>query len=132
MRPILLAALLALPLPLAAQTVGGVLGPPTTQGLMNGTKLQALCATGTADKAVASTFVCAGYITGAIDSFAAAQAVAGLECLTKMPRDISPAALIEIVKDHMRRRTDEELAERRASIVVWDAVDIAWPCPKKP
>ena len=66
MKPILLAAILALPLPLAAQTVGSVFGPPTAHGFINGAKLQELCTAGTADNPVASTFVCAGYITGVV------------------------------------------------------------------
>jgi Rap1a immunity proteins len=124
MRSILLAALLAIPLPLAAQT-------PTTDGFVNGAKLKELCLAGTPDTPVSSTFVCIGYIVGVVDSLAGVQAMA-TECLFVMPRDITTATVADIVKGYMRTRKDEELAKRRASDVLWDAVMAAWPCPKKP
>ena len=74
MRPILLAALLALPLPLAAQT-------PTTDSFMSAAKLKELCFADTADNPVSSTFVCVGYIMGVVDTLASLKAWDQTECL---------------------------------------------------
>ena len=61
MRPILLAALFALPL--AAQT-------PNAESFMSAAKLKQLCADDTADNPVSPTFVCVGYIMGVVDTLA--------------------------------------------------------------
>jgi hypothetical protein len=124
MRSILLAALLVLPLPLAAQA-------PTADGFMNGAKLKELCAAGIPDKPVASTFVCTGYIIGVVDGLAGLQAKIRNVCLFTMPRSTATATVTDVVKGYMRSRSDEELAKQRASDVVWEAISAAWPCPKQ-
>ena len=81
MRPILLAALLGLPLPLAAQTL-------TAESFMSAAKLKELCADDTADNPVSPTFVCVGYIMGVVDTLASLKAWDQAECLLAMPRDL--------------------------------------------
>ena len=125
MRPILLAALLALPLPLAAQT-------PTTDSFMSAAKLKELCFADTADNPVSSTFVCVGYIVGVVDTLASLKAWDQTECLFALPRDLGTIAMTETVKDYLRRQNDAELAKRRAADVVRGAIIAGWSCPKKP
>jgi hypothetical protein len=125
MKSILLAALLALPLPLAAQT-------PTVDSFMSAAKLKELCAADTADNPVSSTFVCVGYIMGVVDTLGSLKAWDQSECLFALPRDLGTIAMTETVKGYMRRQNDAELAKRRAADVVRGAVIADWSCPKKP
>jgi hypothetical protein len=125
MRSILLAALLALPLPLAAQT-------PTINSFMNGAQLKELCLANTADNPVSPTFVCTGYIIGVVDTLDSLKAWDQTECLFTVPRDLATIAMTEIVKGYMRKTDDAELAKRRAADVVRGAVIAGWSCPKKP
>jgi hypothetical protein len=124
-RPILLAALFALPLPLAAQT-------PATESFMSAAKLKELCAADTADNPVSSAFVCVGYIMGVVDTLASLKAWDQAECLLALPRDLGTIAMTETVKGYLRRQNDAELAKRRAADVVRGAVIADWSCPKKP
>ena len=125
MRPILLAALFALPLPLAAQTL-------TAESFMSAAKLKQLCADDTADNPVSPTFVCVGYIMGVVDTLASLKAWDQAECLLAMPRDLGTIAMTATVKGYLRRQNDAELAKRRAADVVRGAVIADWSCPKKP
>ena len=125
MRPILLAALFALPLPLAAQT-------PTAESFMSAAKLKQLCADDTADNPVSPTFVCVGYIMGVVDTLASLKAWDQAECLLALPRDLGTIAMTATVKGYLLRQNDAELAKRRAADVVRGAVIADWSCPKKP
>ena len=125
MRPILLAALFALPLPLAAQT-------STAESFMSAAKLKQVCAEDTADNPVSPTFVCVGYIMGVVDTLASLKAWDQAECLLAMPRDLGTIAMTATVKGYLRRQNDAELAKRRAADVVRGAVIADWSCPKKP
>jgi hypothetical protein len=125
MRPILLAALFALPLPLAAQTL-------TAESFMSAAKLKELCADDTADNPVSPTFVCVGYIMGVVDTLASLKAWDQAECLLALPRDLGTIAMTATVKGYLRRQNDAELAKRRAADVVQGAVIAEWSCPKKP
>ena len=124
-KSILLATLLAMPLPLAAQA-------PTTDGFMSGARLKELCFADTADNPVSSTFVCVGYIMGVVDTLASLKAWDQAECLLALPRDLGIIAMTETVKGYLRRQHDAELAKRRAADVVRGAVIADWSCPKKP
>ena len=86
MRPILLAALFGLPLPLAAQTL-------TAESFMSAAKLKQVCAEDTADNPVSSTFVCIGYIMGVVDTLASLKAWDQAECLLALPRDLGTIAM---------------------------------------
>ena len=125
MRPILLAALFALPLPLAAQTL-------TAESFMSAAKLKQVCAEDTADNPVSPTFVCVGYIMGVVDTLASLKAWDQAECLLAMPRDLGTIAMTATVKGYLLRQNDAELAKRRAADVVRGAVIADWSCPKKP
>jgi hypothetical protein len=125
MRSILLAALLALPLPLAAQA-------PTTDSFMSAAQLKELCLANTADNPVSPTFVCTGYIMGVVDTLTSLKAWDQRERLFAMPREWATIAMTDIVKGYMRRQNDAELAKRRAADVVRGAILAGWSCPKKP
>ena len=125
MKPILLAALFGLPLPLAAQTL-------TAESFMSAAKLKQVCAEDTADNPVSSTFVCIGYIMGVVDTLASLKAWDQAECLLALPRDLGTIAMTATVKGYLRRQNDAELAKRRAADVVRGAVIADWSCPKKP
>jgi hypothetical protein len=125
MRPILLAALFALPLPLAAQT-------PTAESFMSAAKLKQVCAEDTGDNPVSPTFVCVGYIMGVVDTLASLKAWDQAECLLALPRDLGTIAMTATVKGYLLRQNDAELAKRRAADVVRGAVIADWSCPKKP
>src|SRR3954471_8810536 len=114
-KSILLATLLALPLPLAAQA-------PTTDSFMSGAKLKAFCAADTTDNPVSSTFVCVGYIMGVVDTLASLKAWDQAECLLALPRDLGTIAMTETVKGYLGRQNDAELAKRRAADIVRGAV----------
>src|SRR5215217_5692841 len=125
MRPILLAALFALPLPLAAQTL-------TAESFLSAAKLKQVCADDTADNPVSPTFVCVGYIMGVVDTLASLKAWDQAECLLALPRDLGTIAITTTVKGYLQRQNDAELAKRRAADVVRGAVIADWSCPKKP
>jgi hypothetical protein len=125
MRPILLAALFGLPLPLAAQTL-------TAESFMSAAKLKQVCAEDTADNPVSPTFVCIGYIMGVVDTLASLKAWDQAECLLALPRDLGTIAITATVKGYLLRQNDAELAKRRAADVVRGAVIADWSCPKKP
>ena len=125
MRPILLTALFALPLPLAAQTL-------TAESFMSAAKLKEVCAEDTADNPVSQTFVCVGYIMGVVDTLASLKAWDQAECLLALPRDLGTIAMTATVKGYLLRQNDAELAKRRAADVVRGAVIADWSCPKKP
>jgi Ssp1 endopeptidase immunity protein Rap1a len=124
-KSILLATLLAPPLPLAAQA-------PATDSFMSGVRLKELCFADTTDNPVSSTFVCVGYIMGVVDTLASLKAWDQAECLLALPRDLGTIAMTETVKGYLRRQNDAELAKRRAADVVRGAVIADWSCPKKP
>jgi hypothetical protein len=124
-KSILLATLLALPLPLAAQAL-------TTDSFMSGVRLKELCFADNTDNPVSSTFVCVGYIMGVVDTLASLKAWDQAECLLALPRDLGTIAMTETVKGYLRRQNDAELAKRRAADVVRGAVIADWSCPKKP
>jgi hypothetical protein len=124
-KSILLATLLAPPLPLAAQA-------PATDSFMSGVRLKELCFADTTDNPVSSTFVCVGYIMGVVDTLASLKAWDQAECLLALPRDLGTIAMTETVKGYLRRQNDAELAKRRAADVVRGAIIAGWSCPKKP